>query len=143
MIKIDTQNIQQNIIIIGVMTIMWTALYALVHVAYRPKSLSKKKILDTKNRIVSMIHGVLSFLLAVRVFMTEEFKYMFLYLVNLTQNTKPLLSCCLFHIVFMILWLVSTLDSLMQDLLSITHSVFLGLALPSWKVTEPLMVLAD
>ena len=62
--------------ILAVMTAIWFAIYAAVHILYNPAGKqSRKTVLDTKNRIVSIIHGLGSFFMSVRVFLTEEFKY--------------------------------------------------------------------
>lgn len=57
------------------LTILWTAAYTLVHIFYTPKQkLSKKVILDTKNRIISIVHGVGSFVMASYCFLFNHFK---------------------------------------------------------------------
>lgn len=58
-----------------IMTVIWFALYAIVHNFYQPAGKQNPKcILDTKNRIVSIIHGLSSFFMAVKVFLNEDFK---------------------------------------------------------------------
>lgn len=63
-----------------IMTAIWFALYAAVHILYAPSGKqSPKSILDTKNRIVSIVHGLGSFFMAVKVFLYEDFKYLPIY----------------------------------------------------------------
>lgn len=58
-------GINNKLIAVAVMTIIWTLLYVIVHFLYNPnKKVSKKTILDTKNRIISIVHGVGSFVMA-------------------------------------------------------------------------------
>lgn len=57
------------------MTVAWTLLYTAIHFLYKPKQkLSQKVILDTKNRFVSIIHGVASFVMAALCFLFNDFK---------------------------------------------------------------------
>lgn len=79
MMKLSLQDNMNKLILLVTMTAIWTTLYALVHIFYRPdpktsKSMNKKIILDTKNRIISIVHGVSSFVMAAISFLTEEFK---------------------------------------------------------------------
>lgn len=62
------------------MTAAWTLLYTAIHFLYRPSvKLSPKVLLDTKNRFVSIIHGVASFIMASYCFVFNEFKYILCY----------------------------------------------------------------
>ena len=54
-------NSNSQIIITIVLLLFWSALYALVNYTCQLKSLSQKDANDTKNRIVSIVHGVVSF----------------------------------------------------------------------------------
>lgn len=73
--KIDLNDNSHKLITLCVMTVIWTILYAIVHIAYRPKQkLNKKIILDIKNRIISIVHGVSSFVMAAICFLNNEFK---------------------------------------------------------------------
>lgn len=54
-----------------IMTALWFAIYAIVHTLYEPTGKQNpKSILDTKNRIISIIHGLGSFFMSAKVFLT-------------------------------------------------------------------------
>ena len=50
----------QIVFTIGLL-VFWSTLYAIVNYAFHLKTLSQKDANDTKNRIVSIVHGVVSF----------------------------------------------------------------------------------
>lgn len=63
--QLDLHDTRHKIYSLLAMTAAWTILYTAIHILYKPKQkLSKKIILDTKNRFVSIIHGVASFVMA-------------------------------------------------------------------------------
>ena len=62
-------------IVFFIMLVSWFSLYAAVHQSYNSIKLKNKVVLDTRNRIVSMVHGVVSFSLACVAFTTSHFKY--------------------------------------------------------------------
>lgn len=73
--NMDLHNNRDQLILLVVMTTIWTALYTAIHFFYNPKQkLSKKTLLDTKNRIVSIVHGVVSFIMAGSCFVTQDFE---------------------------------------------------------------------
>lgn len=78
--QIDLHDTKHKIQLLLIMTAIWTIIYTAIHLLYKPKhKLSKKVILDTKNRFVSIIHGVASFIMASYCFIFNEFKYVFIY----------------------------------------------------------------
>lgn len=58
-----SHNSQHQIVAFILLTINWFALYFLVNITFNPKSMSKKNLIDTKNRIISIIHGLTAFCL--------------------------------------------------------------------------------
>ena len=56
-----SHNSSHQIVALTLLSIAWVALFALVNVAYVSKSLPKKKLIDSKNRTVSIVHGIGSF----------------------------------------------------------------------------------
>lgn len=71
MTKFSLQDNTHKLILLCIMTAIWTTLYTIVHIFYNPKQkLSRKILLDTKNRIISIIHGVSSFVMAAISFLT-------------------------------------------------------------------------
>jgi hypothetical protein len=74
------------------MIIMWTSLYSAIHFFWNPKtSVSKKIILDTKNRIVSIIYGLVTFVVGTYIYLTNDIEYMYDNVVHLILNSKLLL----------------------------------------------------
>lgn len=70
--KVDLHDNTHKIIMLIVMTILWTFLYIIVHFTYNPKQkISRKIVLDTKNRVISIIHGVGSFVMGSCCFLTN------------------------------------------------------------------------
>ena len=57
-------NFQHKAIFTILMTIGWFWLYSVVHFTYNYPQLKYKTLLDTRNRIISIVHGVGSFTLA-------------------------------------------------------------------------------
>lgn len=78
MVNLDAVNLHNNyhkLATLVCMTIAWAALYAAVHVLYKPShKLSSKVVLDTKNRIISIVHGVATFIFACMTFIFGQFK---------------------------------------------------------------------
>ena len=56
-----SHNHQHQWVAFILLTVNWFTLYWLVNIMFNPKSLSKKNLIDTKNRIISIIHGVTAF----------------------------------------------------------------------------------
>lgn len=79
-------NDQHKVLMIVLLTIGWFWLYSLVHFTYQSKQLKYNTLLDTRNRIVSMVHGVISFLLACIAFPNNHFKYLCIDSVNPTVS---------------------------------------------------------
>jgi|688.fasta_scaffold177171_1 hypothetical protein len=70
--NIDLHNTLHKIYLLVGMTVIWTILYIIVHIGYRPSNkINPKIVLDTKNRIISIIHGVGSFIMASIVFLDK------------------------------------------------------------------------
>lgn len=65
-----SHNSQHQMVAFILLTINWFALYILVNFTFNPKSLSKKNLIDSKNRIISIIHGVTAFCLGSYDFLT-------------------------------------------------------------------------
>lgn len=78
MVNLGAVNLHDNshkLITLICMTLAWTALYAAVHVLYKPRhKLSTKVVLDTKNRVISIVHGVATFIFACMTFIFGQFK---------------------------------------------------------------------
>lgn len=73
--NINLHDNKHQLILLAVMTTIWTIFYTSIHFLFKPKTkLNKKILLDTKNRIVSIVHGVVSFILAGYCFLTQEFE---------------------------------------------------------------------
>jgi hypothetical protein len=54
------------------MTIAWAIFYIIINISYYPTTkINPKIILDTKRRIISIIHGVGSFIMASIVFLDK------------------------------------------------------------------------
>ena len=68
-------NFQHKVIFTILMTIGWFWLYTVVHFAYQSTQLKYKTLLDTRNRIISIVHGVGSFTMACIAFPSNHFKY--------------------------------------------------------------------
>ena len=56
-----SHNSSHQTVALILLTIAWVALYGLVNVTYVSKVLPKKKLIDSKNRTISIIHGIGSF----------------------------------------------------------------------------------
>ena len=67
-------NTQDQLIVFTVLTVNWFLLYAIVHNTFASTQLKPKLILDTKNRIVSIVHGVLSFIMGAIEFIGADFR---------------------------------------------------------------------
>ena len=50
--------------VFGILTFNWFLLYFIVHNTFYSTKLNHSLTLDTKNRIVSIVHGILSFVMA-------------------------------------------------------------------------------
>ena len=114
-------NDQHKVIFTIIMTVGWFWLYSIVHFTYQSTQLKSKTLLDTRNRIVSIIHGVGSFTLACVAFPSNNFKYDRKYiLVNSIVNWS--ISSAYSHspMLCMTLLLVFIMDFGMQDLSFIT-----------------------
>jgi hypothetical protein len=70
--SIQLHNNLHKIYLLFGMTIVWTIFYIIVHIGYRPSNkINPQIVLDTKNRIISIIHGVGSFIMASIVFLNK------------------------------------------------------------------------
>lgn len=56
-----TKKLSSKIILLVIFTIAWTLLYAIINYAFKFKGLSEKNSNDVKNRMVSIVHGVITF----------------------------------------------------------------------------------
>ncbi len=56
-----SHNTSHQIIAFILLLLIWFMIYALIEISFNSKIMKKKDLLDTKNRIVSIIHGVVSF----------------------------------------------------------------------------------
>ena len=73
-------NTQHQLFVFTILIINWFLLYAIVHNTFTSTQLKPKLVLDTKNRIVSIVHGVLSFIMGAVEFIGADFKYIIYYL---------------------------------------------------------------
>ena len=66
------QNTLTKIYLLVGMTIAWAIFYIIINISYYPTTkINPKIILDTKRRIISIIHGVGSFIMASIVFLDK------------------------------------------------------------------------
>ena len=73
----NLQDDQHKVFTFVVLLISWCSLYAIVHLSYTSVKLKRKTLLDTRNRIISIVHGVGSFVMACMTFFTNHFKYFY------------------------------------------------------------------
>ena len=70
-------NLQQQISCVLVLFVAWVVFYVVVDQTLNTKGLSRKKELDTKNRIVSIVHGLVTFILGMtQFFPLASFEYL-------------------------------------------------------------------
>jgi hypothetical protein len=57
-------NDHHKLFLCTVLVLCWSVIYTVVNLSFNFKTLNKKKSDDTKNRIVSIAHGILTFWMA-------------------------------------------------------------------------------
>ena len=137
------ENLSHKIYLTIILTIGWFWLYTIVHFTYQSTQLKYKTLLDTRNRIISIVHGIGSFSLACIAFPSNNFKYYFSYLVNLIANYSILSAFSHSHTLYMTLWLASIMAFGIQALSFIILCVCLDLALQYGIIMEVLTQLED
>ena len=94
------QTDQHKVIMFVAMFIMWGILYSIVNMTCTFKSLSIKNQNDTKNRIVSIIHGAVSFIWAITLYtptpvfcQPNTYQETLLCMFSLAYSVYDLLAC--------------------------------------------------